>query len=106
MTPIPTAIRRVLETLPRMKRCAVAGIFDECDGRIEFHHVWIYAGKQIQEVWAIVGACSHHHEAVRSDPRVKREFERVSLQLASIETLNKYPRKNWYQLKMSHDVLS
>lgn len=104
MHPIPPRLRERLAGLPRMKRCAVAGIFDECDGRIEWHHVWTYAGRQIQDEWAIVGGCHKHHEAVKQDFRVQREFERVSLQLAGEKMLAKYPRKNWRQLQESHGL--
>ena len=32
-----------------------------CDGRITFEHTHIFAGKQIQEKWAIIPLCSFHH---------------------------------------------
>lgn len=102
MTPIPPAVRGVLENLPRMKKCAIAGMFDECEGRLtkpEWHHVWIYASRQIQEPWAILAGCSKHHAAVQSDPKVRMAFEYKSLKLAGDEDLAEYPRKNWRQIK-------
>lgn len=33
-----------------------------CDGRITFEHAIIYAGRQLQEKWAIVPICARHHE--------------------------------------------
>jgi hypothetical protein len=44
---------------PFMKRC----IYDneECDGRVEFEHALIYAGKQVVEWWSIVPVCTYHH---------------------------------------------
>lgn len=107
MTPIPPAVRGVLETLPRMKRCTLEKMQDrygECEGRItkpEWHHVWIYAGRQIQEVWAILAGCTKHHAAVQSDFRVARAFERESLKIASDADLAEFPRKPWAQMKVS-----
>jgi hypothetical protein len=33
-----------------------------CGGRITWEHVAIYAGKQIDEVWAIIHLCEYHHD--------------------------------------------
>lgn len=33
----------------------------ECKGRITWEHVLIYAGKQIQEKWAIIPLCEYTH---------------------------------------------
>lgn len=33
----------------------------DCDGRITWEHTLIYAGKQIDEVWAIIKLCEYHH---------------------------------------------
>lgn len=32
-----------------------------CDGRITWEHAIIYAGKQVDEVWAIIKLCEYHH---------------------------------------------
>jgi hypothetical protein len=32
-----------------------------CDGRLTLDHTLIYAGKQIDEAWAIVWTCAYHH---------------------------------------------
>ena len=32
-----------------------------CDGRLTKDHAIIFAGKQVQEDWAIVDACEFHH---------------------------------------------
>lgn len=32
-----------------------------CDGRITREHSLIYAGKQIDEAWAIIPLCEYHH---------------------------------------------
>jgi hypothetical protein len=70
-----------------------------CQGKIEWHHVWTYGGKQIQEVWSIVAACQYHHDLVKKDRRVKEMFERASLEFSTEEELGKYPKKDWGQVK-------
>ena len=107
MRPIPPALKGMLEQQPRMKRCAlgpVQDLYSACSGRLtrpEWHHVWTYAGQQINEPWAIVGACSRHHEMVKTDRAVKMAFEAASLLLATEEDLARYPRKDWDQIKKS-----
>lgn len=88
-----------------MKRCALHGLsvfYGPCSGRIEWHHVWEYAGRQINEKWAIVGACHEHHEGVKRDRKVKDAFERHSLAMLTAEEASKYPKKNWKQIIQSH----
>lgn len=83
-----------------MKRCAVADLVDsECSGRIQWHHVWTYAGRQIDEAWAIVGVCEYHHEQVNGNGTVRQACQLASLELATPEDLAKYPRMTWYHLK-------
>lgn len=85
-----------------MKQCAIwhlQGVYGACEGRVEWHHVWTYAGRQIDEEWAIVGACAHHHKLVESQPAVKAAFETASLLLATDEDFAKYPRRDWKQVR-------
>ena len=85
-----------------MHRCVIAPlqrIYGRCSGRIQWHHPWIYAGKQINEPWAIVGACEGHHDEVTKDRAIKQAFETDSLMRATDEDLAKYPRKDWEQIK-------
>lgn len=107
MRPISAKTRATLEKDPRMKRCALAGLsrlYGACSApgtRPEWHHVWIYAGKQIDEPWAIVAACPVHHAMVKIQRAVRMAFEAISLLLATAEDLAKYPRKPWNQIKRS-----
>lgn len=94
-------MRQELDRDPRMHRCAIrhlAPLYGPCSGRIEWHHVWIYAGSQISEKWAIVGACHQHHEEVKKDLAIKAAFEEASLSIATIADLAKYPKKAWSQI--------
>ena len=102
MRPIPLKMRAELAEEPRMKVCVVKGLgFGECEGRIEWDHCWIYAGRQINELWAILGVCNKHHYEKNGNQLLKESIARKSLQLATDEDLQKYPRKNWAQIKKS-----
>lgn len=83
-----------------MKRCAAFGI-GSCNGKIEWDHVWIYAGRQIDEVWAIVGVCHTHHEKKEANVIVRHSIQRASMREATFDDLAKYPRKDWLRIKVS-----
>jgi hypothetical protein len=94
MRPIPKKMKEELAKDPFMKLCIHNN--EECSGRIEWEHAWTYAGKQINEIWAIVPVCYMHHRGGKLDKDYNRY---VSLLRASEEDLKKYPRKNWKQIK-------
>jgi len=45
---------------PFYKKCA-RHADGHCDGRITWEHVLIFAGKQVNEPWAIIPLCEYHH---------------------------------------------
>jgi hypothetical protein len=61
MRPISKKVNQELDNDPRMKVCARR---DEgnCQGRITREHALIFAGRQLDEAWAILGICAFHHE--------------------------------------------
>lgn len=69
MTPIPKKVREEIDQDPDSKFCVAfeqdINVFEDknnsCDGRITMHHALIYAGKQLQEKWAILPLCAKHH---------------------------------------------
>jgi hypothetical protein len=63
-----------------------------CSGRITWEHVWIYAGRQINEIWAIIPLCWFHH---LGDGFNKKINEMLSLDRATAADLAKYPKKKW-----------
>lgn len=79
-------------------RCCLWSLYD-CSQGLEWHHVWIYGGRQINEKWAIVPACKFHHDSVKNNKKVKELFERVSLVIATERELKKYPNFDWKQYK-------
>lgn len=62
MTPIPIKLRSELNTDPYYKICArYKQHGHECGGKITFEHTVIFAGKQVQEKWAIIPLCEKAH---------------------------------------------
>tara|TARA_R110000868_G_scaffold160448_8_gene390088 strand:+ start:339 stop:674 length:336 start_codon:yes stop_codon:yes gene_type:complete len=82
---------------PYYKVCARASE-GTCRGKITWEHALIYAGRQIQEKWAIIPLCEWHHAVNKfqdSGDLNKRLNELIALLRATPEDLKKYPRENW-----------
>ncbi len=101
MRPIPAKLREQMEKYPDMRIC----IYNNCDcqdmsgrrpARAEWEHCFTYAGKQINEWWAIIGCCWWHHRG----PGLNKEYNRYrALLRMSDDDLReaeiKYPKFNW-----------
>lgn len=73
-----------------------------CKGRVTFEHVFIYGGKQIQEVWAIIPLCEFHHNVLsyQDTGDLRKDLnEYIALQRATPEQLALYPKRDWSQRK-------
>lgn len=57
---IPLKLRAEMTNDPEYSRCCLAG-YHECAGRITREHAMYYAGKKIQERWAIIPLCASGH---------------------------------------------
>ena len=71
-----------------------------CKGRLTLDHVWIYAGRQIDEHWAILWTCAFHHDVdqFQGGGNLDRDLSKyVSLKKATTQDLAKYPKKDWQQ---------
>ena len=66
-----------------------------CEGRLTKEHVFTYAGKQIQEEWAIIDLCWRHHLGDLLDKRIN---EQIAKSRATDEDRKKYPRLKKIQL--------
>ena len=100
MQAIPAKLREELALDPYYKRCTRHGW--DCWGRITWEHAFIYAGRQIQEKWAIIPLCEYHHAVCRfqDSGSLNKEYNQyIALCRASDEDLAKYPRRDWEQLK-------
>lgn len=73
-----------------------------CKGRVTFEHVWIYAGKQVQEKWAIIPLCEYHHDVLSYQDRgdlIKDLNEYYSINRMTEADMQKYDRYDWKQRK-------
>jgi len=52
---------KVKEALLKEPQVCARGKDGGCAGRITWEHALTYAGKQIDEVWAIIFLCERHH---------------------------------------------
>ena len=107
MRPIPPALRRKIAERPEMYRCAKAN--EDCRDeygnpprRAEWEHAFDYAGRQINEWWALIGVCWFHHRGPGMDKRFNQYacLNRVGDEdMARIQ--RKYPNVRWDALKKS-----
>lgn len=81
MNNIPPKLRSEMAEDPFMKRCALED--ENCAGRIQWHHVLIVAGKQLQKKFAIVGACEDYHHKYADRKDIKERFLHVALNRAT-----------------------
>ena len=58
MRKIPESVKRILQAEPNI--CALRD-YPPCGGRITWEHAIIYAGRQLNEPWAIIKICECHH---------------------------------------------
>lgn len=93
MSPIPARIKAQILDDPFYERCSRSS--PECSGRITWEHAFTYAGKQVQEAWAIIPLCWHHH---LGSGLVKRENQRIAASRASDADRAKYPKLSWHLL--------
>ena len=103
MRPIPPKMKKEILSMPEYKTCMRNEMFDDhiCHGRITLEHAFIYQGKQINEVWAIVSICAWAHDVDEYQGGGNLDKEKnqyCGLIRASEEDLAKYPRRDWGQL--------
>lgn len=58
------SLRKDVEKDPEYTRCAIQGMilqFGPCGGRVTREHAIIFAGRKVQEKWAIPPFCAAHH---------------------------------------------
>ncbi len=81
-----------------MSRCIYEqiGRGNECNGKVEWEHAIMYAGRQLNEPWAIVGVCTYHHRG----NGLNKNFNRfMAIRRADIEQVQaKYPKVDWWQV--------
>jgi hypothetical protein len=59
---IPATIKKQIDSLPFYKVCAKAHLKDHtCSGKITLEHAVEFAGKRLNELWAIIPLCEYGH---------------------------------------------
>jgi len=94
MRKIPLELLKDILSDPYYKTCCRADEGD-CDGRITLEHVFIYAGRQINEKWAIIPLCLRHHSIFPYQDNGlldKRKNELISLNRATDSEMNRYSK--------------
>jgi hypothetical protein len=94
--PIPAKLRKELNEDPYYRACARAD--DTCKGRITWEHALTYAGKQIQERFAILPLCAYHHsvDEFQDGPGLnKRINKELAMARATEADKKNYPRLQW-----------
>ena len=61
MRKIPDTLKNEILSDQFYTRCALAHCVGGCAGRVTWEHAIIFAGRQLNEKWAIVPLCELHH---------------------------------------------
>lgn len=97
MNNVPRKLRKQLSTDPEYQRtshCMLAG-YHQCGGRNTWEHPFIFAGRQIQEAWAIICVCAAGQDVdqYQDSHRMDKEMNRwVALNRATDDDLKPYSR--------------
>ncbi len=101
MRPIPKNLLDDILKDDYYKRCCLTHA-DNKDVKIDFHHAWQYAGRQINEKWAIMPIWWKKHsplgdkDSVHNCRETKEYIQYLSLLRADIKDLIKrMPRFDW-----------
>ena len=100
MRHISEKIRNQLEVDPLMGQCFrwLALRDHECKGRITWEHGVIYAGRQLDEVWAIFGLCEYAHSVgVYQNTGIynRNISEWIAVNRMTPADERKYPKRDW-----------
>ena len=96
MRPIPPKLKKQLAADPFMKFC-IKDSEGDCDKPINWHHAFIYRGRQVNEPWALLPVCAYHHRPGVLD---NDYAQFIGMRRATYADLAKYPRVDWEQLKI------
>ena len=86
MNKIPPRLRADMAADPYYQICCRRD--GECSGRITWEHAFTFAGRQVQEKWAIIPLCWWHHLGRGLNKAINRI---IAIGRATPEELAKYP---------------
>ena len=105
MRPIPPNLKLILNGDPFMSVCIHNNAdcedeFGNKPGRVEFEHAFIYAGRQVNEWWALVPVDWYHHRGPGLDKSYNQYIALSRLDdIQLFEVQRKYPRIDWFKWK-------
>ena len=88
MRKMPLSLRKELQRDPFYQKCCITGYSNKFV-KIDFHHNFIFAGRQVNEKWCILplGSLVHIHIV-----QFKEQCDWIMLNRADEETLKKYSK--------------
>jgi len=104
MTPIPQKIRQIISEDPFYRTCIheKREKSSSCSGRMTVEHSFLYSGKRVNELWALVPCCWNHNVGVSGEEKDWNRY--VALMRATVEDFAHYHKKDWSQelKRLSH----
>jgi hypothetical protein len=100
MNNIPAKLKKEMAADPFYERCCITGSMAK-NCKVEWHHALIFAGKQVQEKFAILPLRADIHASI---VKYKKECDWIMLNRATDEQLEKYSRAR--DLKRERDRLN
>jgi hypothetical protein len=104
MRTIPSKLREEMANDPYYKICSRSKD-GGCAGKITWEHVFIFAGRQINERWAIIPLCEKHHAVNTYQDRGdldKEKNEWIALNRATDEELQAISKAVNYKHKRDY----
>jgi hypothetical protein len=96
MNNIPPKLRREIERDPYYLHCCITGM-PVTMVKIEWHHNFIYAGRQVQEKWCILPVDKDLHKKLKGDRDLQGRLDWEMLKRATPEELAKYSRAGLFE---------
>ena len=90
MNKIPPKLREEMAADPFYQRCCLSGAL-ATNTKVEWHHNFQYAGRQVQEKWCILPLAQQIHADIAYH---KEECDWIMLNRADEETLRRFSRAN------------
>jgi len=81
-------VRTQLENDDFMQRCAITGV-SKYQEKIDWHHNLIFAGRQVNEPWAILPLARRIHDRIH-EPDIKNRCDWIMLNRATDDELRPY----------------
>ena len=86
MNNLPAKLRRELSEDPYYQKCCITGLTNV---KIDWHHNFIYQGRQLQEKWCILPLAEYIHKEI---DKYKEKCDWIMLNRTDEGTLKKYSR--------------